>query len=263
MKQPVVFVSHGGGPWNFIPQMQSEYPKTRQWLGQYFSNLPEKPKAILSITAHWEEQAFTVSAAAQPQMIYDYGGFPDYTYQVQYPAFGDPILAKQVLQLLERARLPSEIHPDRGFDHGTFVPLCLMFPKADVPVVSLSIHSSYDPLLHFQLGQAIQPLREQGVLIMGSGLSYHNMRGFGTDQGLKASIQFGQWLNDVVTEKNILDRKNKILNWESAPAARAAHPYEDHLVPLMSVIGAAGDDVGHIAYVDRVMNVDMASYFFT
>ncbi len=101
------------------------------------------------------------------------------------------------------------------------------------------------------------------ILIMGSGLSYHNMRGFGTDQGLKASVQFGQWLNEVVTEKNILDRKNKILNWESAPSARAAHPYEDHLVPLMSVIGAAGDDVGHIAYVDRVMNVDMASYFFT
>lgn len=287
-KQPVVFISHGGGPWPYMPEVKKQYVKTTEWLTTYFQSLPKTPTAIICISAHWEENHFAVSAASDPEMIYDYGGFPEHTYQVQYPAKGHPVLAKQIFEQLNQASLPTRLDLNRGFDHGTFVPLSLMYPAANIPVVSLSIHSSYDVQLHWQLGQALQKFRSENILIVGSGLSYHNMRGFGTNAGLQASVQFGNWLNEVVQDSNsnsdsnlksnkysninsdqaldvnslALNRKNKILNWEQAPSARAAHPYEDHLIPLISVIAAAGDDSGHVAYVDRVMNVDMASYYF-
>jgi aromatic ring-opening dioxygenase catalytic subunit (LigB family) len=150
----------------------------------------------------------------------------------------------------------------RGFDHGTFVPLVLMYPKADVPVVTLSMKSSYDPLEHINLGKALLPLRDEGVLIIGSGLSYHNMRGFGSKDARPVSEQFEEWLNETISEADARVRNERLQNWEKAPAARLAHPREDHLIPLMVVAGAAGDDVGHRIFKDTVWNTVMASYRF-
>ena len=138
-KLPTYFVSHGGGPWPFIPHMKAELEKTFAWMSEFENTLPNKPKVILCIDAHWEEDEFTVSLATNPAMIYDYAGFPSHTYQVQYPAPGSPEIAKKVINLLSHAAIPIHQNLSRGFDHGAFIPLGLMFPKADVPVVSLSI----------------------------------------------------------------------------------------------------------------------------
>ena len=261
-KLPTLFISHGGGPWPYIPEMKAQFVRTAKWLGDLPATLPEKPKAILSISGHWEEDVFTVSTAEKPPMIFDYSGFPDYTYKISYPAPGSPTLAKRVIDLLTQAGIANRQDPTHGFDHGTFVPLVLMYPQADIPVVSMSIRADYDPEAHLAMGRALQTLRDEGVLIVGSGLTYHNMRGFRSAQGGEVSKSFGQWLGEAISEKNPQTRDQKLLHWEEAPAARLAHPQEDHLVPLMVAAGAAGQDLGHIAFVDHVMGVDMASYEF-
>jgi aromatic ring-opening dioxygenase catalytic subunit (LigB family) len=242
--------------------MKAMFTRTADWLARLPSTLPEKPKAILSISGHWEAPEFTVSSATQPPMIFDYSGFPDYTYRISYPAPGSPELAHQVQSLLDTAKIPNHEDRQHGLDHGTFVPLFLMYPHADIPVVSMSIQSGYDPQAHIRMGEALQPLREQGVLIIGSGLSYHNMRGFGSPSADSVSKEFGQWLKQTVTIKDPKQREARLVDWETAPAARQAHPREDHLVPLMVVAGAAGADVGREEFVDHVMGVDMSSYRF-
>jgi aromatic ring-opening dioxygenase catalytic subunit (LigB family) len=223
--------------------------------------LPAKPKAVLVITGHWEAPEFTVSTATQPPMDYDYYGFPEHTYQIQYPAPGSPALAARTRGLLQQAGIACGEDPQRGFDHGTFVPLYLMYPDADVPVVLLSMKSGYDPVAHIRAGQALQPLRDEGVLILGSGLTYHNMRGFGQDSSTPVASEFEAWLNQAISQPAA--RRNELLaNWSAAPSARLAHPREDHLIPLMVVAGAAGNDAGHQLFVDHVMKVAMASYEF-
>jgi aromatic ring-opening dioxygenase catalytic subunit (LigB family) len=261
-KMPTLFISHGGGPWPYIPEMRQQFAKTAEWLQGLPGTLPEKPKAIISVSGHWEEDDFTVSTAEKPGMIYDYGGFPDYTYQIKYPAPGSPQVAHRVRELLYNQGIRAKEDPSHGFDHGTFVPLYLMYPEAEVPVVSLSLKSSYDPQEHIRMGEALAPLRDEGVLIIGSGLSYHNLRHFGSPTATPISQQFGKWLGETVEEKDLNLRTRRLLDWEKAPAARLAHPQEDHLLPLMVVAGAAGKDLGKIIFVDHVFGVEMASYEF-
>jgi aromatic ring-opening dioxygenase catalytic subunit (LigB family) len=262
LRFPTFFISHGGGPWPYVPEMMTQFQRTAQWLRDLPKSLPDRPKAILSISGHWEESVFSVSSSPKPPMIYDYSGFPPNTYSIQYPAPGSPEIAARVRGLLDQNGIPCKDDPGHGLDHGTFVPLFLMYPDADVPVVSMSIKSSYDPAEHIRMGESLQPLREEGVLIIGSGLSYHNMRGFGSEGALPISRQFGMWLQETVSEPDYLVRTQRLLEWEKAPAARAAHPREDHLIPLMVVAGAAGSEKGKSAFVDKVMNVEMASFRF-
>ncbi len=261
-KMPVYFLSHGGGPWPFVEAMRSHYVKTEQAMRALSQNLPSKPKAVLVVTAHWETPEFSVSTGEHPPMLYDYGGFPANTYQVQYPAPGSPALAARVVELLSQAGIPVRQDVTRGFDHGTFVPLSLIFPDASVPVVMLSIKASYDPQEHIQVGQALQALRDEGVLILGSGLNYHNMRGFGREESTRVAEEFEHFLNDAIARPQATERDAMLLNWEAAPGARQAHPHEDHLLPLMVIAGAAGADVGHQVFVEKVMQVPMASYGF-
>ena len=259
---PVYFVSHGGGPWPWMEDRRAAFAKTVQELAALPQRLPARPKAVLVITGHWEAPQFTVSTATRPPMDYDYSGFPAHTYQLQYPAAGSPALAARVRELLQGAGIPSAEDPQRGFDHGTFVPLYLMYPDADVPVVLLSMKSSYDPGEHLRAGQALVPLRDEGVLILGSGLTYHNMRGFNQDASTRPATEFEAWLNEAIAQPDPQKRNEMLAHWQQAPAARLAHPREDHLIPLMVVAGAAGDDAGHRLFVDHVMKVPMASYEF-
>jgi aromatic ring-opening dioxygenase catalytic subunit (LigB family) len=259
---PTFFISHGGGPWPFVDGMREMFAKTADELRALPQRLPARPKAVLVITGHWEAHRYTVSTAAQPGMEYDYSGFPPHTYHLTYPAPGSPALASRVLALLADAGLESGQDETRGFDHGTFVPLWLMYPDADVPIVMLSMKSHYDPAEHIRLGQALQPLRDEGVLIIGSGLTYHNMRGFGRDEATPVARTFEDFLNHAITQPDADKRNQLLIDWEKAPSARLAHPREDHLVPLMVVSGAAGDDVGHRVFVDHAMKVAMASYEF-
>ncbi len=234
---PSYFISHGGGPWPWIPDMRAALAPLEQALADIPAQLPEPPKAILMISGHWEANEVRVMHAAKPPMVYDYYGFPPHTYDITYPAPGAPELAERAAALIGAAGLPVALDEVQGFDHGNFVPTYVMYPKADVPVFQVSMLHSYDPEAHFRLGRALAPLREEGVLIIGSGLSYHNLRQFGP--GAKVpSEAFDAWL-DAALAKAPEDRTAALLNWESAPYARSCHAREDHLVPLFAALGAA------------------------
>lgn len=259
---PVYFVSHGGGPWPYVEGMRQMFAKTEREFRALPGRLPTKPKAVLVVTGHWEAQAFTVSTAEHPPMVYDYGGFPEHTYHVRYPAPGSPELAAKVKHLLSDAGLPAREDPQRGFDHGTFVPLVLMYPDADVPVVMLSMKSTYDPEEHIRAGQALSALRDEGVLIMGSGMTYHNMRGWGRAESAAIAEAFQSYLGSAIAQPDWKVRNDMLIHWENAAGARLAHPREDHLIPLMVIAGAAAEDSGRDAFVDNVYQVPMASYVF-
>ncbi|MEQ1579043.1 MAG: class III extradiol ring-cleavage dioxygenase [Steroidobacteraceae bacterium] len=258
---PTFFISHGGGPWPWIDEMRTMFAGSAGWLAHLPETLPAVPKAILSVTGHWEAPEFTVGTSTAPPMVYDYSGFPEHTYHIKYPAPGSPAIAERVRHLLSAAGIRCDTDATRGFDHGTFVPLYVMYPEATIPVVQLSIKHSMDPREHLHAGTALQPLRDEGVLVVGSGLSYHNMRGFRGGGG-PASVAFEHWLTSAVSEPNVATRTSRLLSWEQAPAARLSHPREDHLIPLMVVAGAAGEDQGRRDFLDNAMGVVMASYRF-
>jgi aromatic ring-opening dioxygenase catalytic subunit (LigB family) len=248
MKQPVFFLSHGGGPW---PWLDGPFREGFAWLEASLkalpAQLPEPPRAVLAVSGHWEEPQFTVSSAVQPGMVYDYYGFPEHTYHISYPAPGDPALAARVRELAGAAGIAVGDDPARGFDHGTFSMMQPIRPEADLPVVSLSMKMGYDPAAHLALGRALAPLREEGVVIMGSGLSYHNLRMFDA-RAAQPSQQFDGWLRHALLDLPPNARAAEILRWDQAPAARQAHPQEDHLIPLMVALGAAGADPATCIY---------------
>ena len=245
---PTYFISHGGGPW---PWMKKEMGGVYDRLAASLADMPRQigrtPGAILMVSAHWEAPVFTVQGNPRPPMIYDYGGFPAHTYEVRYDAPGSPELAQRVQSLLAAAGLPATIDAERGFDHGMFSPMKAMYPDASVPVVQLSLRRGLDPAEHLALGRALAPLRDENVLIVGSGLSYHNLRNFGP-QAHGVSKAFDDWLDAAVVQGAPGERAAHLRNWEAAPAARMAHPREEHLIPLMVAVGAAESQAGERVY---------------
>lgn len=249
---PVYFISHGGGPWSFMDQAsRAPYRKLSAELADMPRQLGGRPDAVLVISAHWEQREFTLTAHPSPPMIYDYGGFPEYTYQVRYDAPGEPALASRVADLIASAGLPARVDLERGFDHGMFTPFKVIYPDADVPIVQLSLLRGLDPALHLAMGRAIAPLREQGVLIVGSGLSYHNLREFFSPAGWGPSREFDAWLQDAVVARQGAERSALLTRWQQAPSARAAHPREEHLLPLMVSVGAAEHDPATLSYHEK------------
>jgi aromatic ring-opening dioxygenase catalytic subunit (LigB family) len=234
---------------------------TQRFLEGLAATLPEPPKAILVVSGHWEEPACTASAAAQPELIFDYSGFPEHTYRLTWPAPGSPELAERVAGLLVRAGLPSALSANRGFDHGVFVPLKVVFPDAQIPVVSLSLAASLDPALHLAAGRALAPLRDEGVLIIGSGMSFHNLRGYLQPETPKRATAFDDWLTSAV-ESPAAERDALLTGWRSAPFAAYAHPREEHLIPLMVVAGAGGDAQGTRVFGDQPMGAAISAYRF-
>ncbi|HSC88097.1 MAG TPA: class III extradiol ring-cleavage dioxygenase [Polyangiaceae bacterium] len=261
---PTIYLPHGGGPWPFVelgfgpPGM---WDGMRRYLENLVVSLPQQPRAIISVSAHWEEPVPTLGTAAHPPMLYDYYGFPEAAYRITWPAPGSPELATRVAGLLAQAGIESGSDGKRGFDHGTFVPLKLAVPAADIPTVQLSLIRGLDPARHIALGRALAPLRDEGVLIVGSGMSYHNMRGFGRREALNDSQLFDGWMAEVV-QKSAVERERALVDWAQGPAARACHPREEHLLPLHVVAGAAGSDRATLPYRDRVMNVDVSAVHF-
>jgi aromatic ring-opening dioxygenase catalytic subunit (LigB family) len=225
------------------------------------------PKAILIVSGYWEEAEFTVQTHSSPPMYYDYGGMPEFTYRVQYPGPGSPELAGRVIDLLQGSGMPARGDGTRGFDHGVFAPLVVAYPNADVPVVQLSLRRDFDPDAHVQAGRALAPLRDEGILIIGSGFSYHNLTNFGPrgpDGGAEASKKFEGWLTEALVGSPAAERTKRLLEWESAPMARRSHPREDHLMPLMVAVGAAEHETGQRTYIqdDFMGTVTSASYRF-
>lgn len=247
-KLPTYFISHGGGPWPWIKDlMPGDMSKLEASLQSIPHEIASTPRAILVVSGHWEEDEFTVQTHPNPPMYYDYGGFPEFTYHIQYPAPGSPEVAARVRELLTEAGIPVRSDARRGFDHGVFAPLFVSYPDADVPILQLSIKHDYDPAAHLAAGRALAPLRDEGVLIIGSGLSYHNLREFGSS-GAVASREFDKWLTEALVDSTTARRSELLLEWEKAPSARRSHPAEDHLIPLMVAVGAAEHDAGTRTY---------------
>lgn len=261
-KLPTYFISHGGGPWPWVPPMRQMFANLEMSLARMPQEIGETPKAVLMISGHWETPDFAVMSSANPPMVYDYGGFPPETYQIKYNAPGAPALAQRAADLIAAAGLPTHLDAKQGYDHGSFVPAYIMYPQANMPLFQISLQHGYDPAAHFALGRALAPLREEGVLIVGSGLSFHNLRMFGP-AAKEPSAAFDAWLAEVLAMP-AADRTAALLNWESAPYARVCHKEEDHLVPLFAALGAAEGEMAQRVYHEKdVMGgVTSSSYKF-
>jgi len=255
IRQPSIFIPHGGGPcfWMTFPPPfgPHAWDGLRAYLAGLAAGLPERPKAFVVVSAHWEEPQPTVNSAAAPGMLYDYYGFPPHTYQLDYPAPGAPALAAEVKRLIAAAGLAAGENAERGFDHGVFVPFLIIDPGAQIPVVTLSLQRDLDPALHIAVGKALAPLRDQGIAIVGSGMSFHNLRGFGDGDG-RASQKFDAWLDETLTRADPADRETRLIDWSAAPAARACHPREEHLLPLMVAVGAANGEAGAHSFREAI-----------
>ena len=260
---PAIFVTHGGGPcfWMSFPEPLG--PHAFEKLGHYFSgllaDLPERPRAVLIVSAHWEEAQPTVSVAPQPGMLFDYYGFPPHTYELNYPAAGSPALAAKVKGLLEEAGIACSTDASRGFDHGVFVPMLMIDPNADLPVVMLSLRKDLDPARHLAIGQALASLRDEGVLIIGSGSSFHNLRTYFNGAPEEAA-EFDRWLTE--TAESAAGRERRLTEWAQAPSAKACHPREEHLLPLMVAAGAAQGEAGRRVFHDLIGGKPMSGYSF-
>jgi len=241
-RAPVLYLPHGGGP---LPLLGK---KGHGAMIRFLRAIPTElgtPDAILLISAHWEAGLPTITAAAKPALVYDYYGFPAEAYRIEYPALGEPQLAARIHQLLNNHDIKAQLDEERGFDHGLFVPLKLMYPEAMIPCVQLSLIQGLDPGEHVRLGKALSSLRADNILTIGSGFSFHNMRAFSfSDNYLpdKKNDSFDQWLQDVCTDPDIEanERKRCLIDWEQAEHARYCHPREEHLLPLHVCYGMAG-----------------------
>ncbi|WP_404710357.1 DODA-type extradiol aromatic ring-opening family dioxygenase [Sphingomonas sp. MMS24-J13] len=263
---PTFFIPHGGGPcffmdWTLMGGPADTWNRTEAWLRGLLASLPEQPKGIVVISGHWEEKAFTASTATAPGMIYDYNGFPPHTYHLQYPAPGAPALAERVVELLTAAGLPARTDPSRGFDHGVFIPFLLIAPDASIPIVPLSLKSDLNPEEHLAAGRALAALRDEGILIVGSGMSFHNMGAFFRPAATQPSAVFDQWLTQAI-EADPSARWQALARWAEAPAGRLSHPREEHLLPLMVAAGAGGESAGTRAFKDNVMYADVSAFRF-
>ncbi|MDR3739513.1 MAG: class III extradiol ring-cleavage dioxygenase [Terracidiphilus sp.] len=264
LRQPTIFLPHGGGPcffmdWTWGPA--DTWQPTQRFLEGLAATLPAPPKALLVVSGHWEEAAFTASTAERPELIFDYYGFPEDTYRLTWPAAGDPALAVRATALLKQAGLPAATTAARGFDHGVFVPLKVAFPEAHIPTVALSLASSLDPAVHIAAGKALAPLRDEGVLIVASGMSFHNLRGYFRPETPERARAFDAWLTKAV-ESSAEERTKLLTAWRDAPFAEYAHPREEHLIPLMVAAGAGGDAPGKRIFTDEPMAAQISAYRF-
>ncbi len=231
-----IFIPHGGGP---LPLLNDPRHQTLISFLQQLPTTLEKPSAIVVISAHWEESTFAITSHPNPALLYDYSGFPKESYEITYPVSGHPVLAQQIEQLLRQANLPTSQTTSRKLDHGVFVPLKLMYPSADIPVVQVSLHRSLDPSLHIRLGEALKGL-DDSILLLGSGFSYHNLRAFFSPdpRHREANVAFHQWLRQVCTQMSRSEMLEHLRQWTIAPSSQLCHPRSEHLLPLMVCAGA-------------------------
>ncbi len=262
-RMPTLFIPHGGGPCFFVDPPADDprlWDKMEVYLRGILASLPRRPKAVLVVSAHWETSVPTVNVATRPPLLFDYYGFPEHTYRLTYAAPGAPGLAHRVGELLKTAGLPVADETSRGWDHGVFIPLLLIAPDADVPVLQLSLQEGLDPERHLAIGRALAPLRDEGVLIIGSGMSYHNMQGFFVSQRDQAAEAFDAWLTESLADPG--RRDVALRDWAQAPGARACHPREEHLLPLMVAAGAASGEAGARTYADHIRGKPISGYQF-
>jgi aromatic ring-opening dioxygenase catalytic subunit (LigB family) len=264
MTLPTLFVPHGGGPCFFMNHGAAPDPMWRPmqaYLAGVIDSLPERPRAILMISGHWEEAVPTVHVGDRPALLFDYHGFPDHTYRLRWDAPGAPALARRAAALLDAAGFETGEEAARGWDHGVFIPMMVAVPGADIPLAQLSLKDTLDPAEHIAIGRALAPLRDEGVLIVGSGMSFHNLRA----RGPAVTPVAAEWdaaLTAAVTDPDPVARAERVADWANLPHAAFAHPREEHLLPLMVALGAGGDGPGSCDYRDTVMGWIVSGYRF-
>jgi aromatic ring-opening dioxygenase catalytic subunit (LigB family) len=260
MQQPSFFIPHGGGPCFFMDDPRRVWTGMEAFLRNLPASLPERPQAVLIVSGHWETDGFAFTGAERPSLIYDYYGFPAHTYALRYDAPGSPDLAARAATLLRNAGLEASVDSTRGLDHGVFIPLKVALPDAEIPVVEMSVDRRLDPAQHIAAGCALARLRDEGVLILGSGMSFHNMRGYGDPRFTAPSQAFDTWLADV-TAQDGAERARRLAEWETAPAARLAHPKAEHLLPLMVAAGASESPAEQV-YAETVLETAISGFRF-
>ena len=252
-KAKIVYFSHGGGP---LPILGDPSHKA---MVDFMIKLPgqlPKPEAILVISAHWEERTATLLGAQNPAMFYDYYGFPEEAYAITYPAPGSPTLAEKIAGYLTENNIPARLDTQRGFDHGLFIPLKLMYPQADIPSLQLSLLRGLNPGAHIALGKALRGLMDENILVIGSGFSFHNMGAFeweGPGRPDPANDAFQNWLIETCTGPLPQpERERRLIEWEKAPSARYCHPREEHLLPVHVCLGMA-DKPAKLIFDDKIL----------
>eukprot|EP01027_Heterolobosea_sp_BB2_P004488 GEZU01006873.1.p1 GENE.GEZU01006873.1~~GEZU01006873.1.p1 ORF type:complete len:265 (-),score=53.50 GEZU01006873.1:64-858(-) len=257
---PVFFISHGA-PTMAIERDSAAHKFFKTMAKQHVG--PTKPKAILVVSAHWEKsKSFAVTT--KTDLVYDFYGFPDEMYRLKYPAPPSPWLSDRVIEILNQAQLPCVADNSRGIDHGTWVPLLLMYPAADIPVVQLSLHASLDPALHLRVGKALAQLRKEGVLIVCSGGATHNLGdiGWGAREPASWAKQFDEFVSQALASPDQAARERALLGFRSLPTAHRAHPREEHFTPIFVALGACRDKVEKI-HSSFLFNLSLSSFKFT
>ncbi|MEI9983801.1 MAG: class III extradiol ring-cleavage dioxygenase [Aliidongia sp.] len=265
MRQPSIFLPHGGGPCFFMDPPAEDpirWVALEAYLRSLPSLLPARPDALLVVSAHWETPVPTVLTKASPGLLFDYYNFPPHTYQLTYPAPGAPELAGRVRRLLAEAGIESAEDPERDYDHGVFVPLKVAFPEAEIPILQLSLQAGLDPASHIAIGKALAPLRDENIAVIGSGLSFHNLRALGDPAAQAPAQAFDRWLTQILCKTPAAEREAGLAQWHLAPGARASHPREEHLLPLMVAVGAAAGEAGHHAFSGTIWGKAVSAYHF-
>lgn len=237
----LIYLSHGGGP---LPILGD---KSHAGMVEFMKHLPgtlREPEKILVISAHWEEPVPTLTGARKPKMVYDYYGFPAEAYAIKYPADGCPELAERIAALLNAQGIKAVVDDERGYDHGMYIPLMMMYPDAGIPTLQLSLLRSLDPEEHISLGKSLNELMSENILIIGSGFSFHNLNAFSWSGEIgpdNANDSFHDWLiGTCCSRMEETERTKRLIGWEKVPGARYCHPREDHLMPLHVCAGIAG-----------------------
>ena len=261
---PTLFIPHGGGPCFFMEPPAAWPGNTWDGMAAFLRGLDasfgRRPRAVVVVSGHWETERPTLNIAERPPLLFDYHGFPEHTYHLTYPVVGAPEIADRVRELLRGACITTDVEDDRGLDHGVFVPFKLVYPDADVPILQLSLQRGLDAAGHLAIGRALAPLRDEDVLIVGSGMSYHNLRGLFSGRGGEEADAFDGWLADAVVDPG--RRENALSGWRLAPGALEAHPEAEHLLPLMVAAGAAAGETGTRIYAERVLDKPISGFRF-
>lgn len=262
-KPKALFLSHGGGP---LPILGDAGHQEMVACLKNIASSIARPAALVVVSAHWEAQLPTITAGKSPSLIYDYYGFPEESYEIEYPCPGEPSLAKEIHELLETAGIDAKLDQVRGFDHGVFVPLKIMYPEADIPCVQLSLVSSLDPEHHIKMGRALGSLSRQNVLVIGSGFSFHNLPAFfapNTNETRELNHSFEEWLGESCCSSGLseVERTQRLIHWSEAPGARYCHPREEHLLPLHVCYGVTQAPCSE-RFTITIMNKESSLYLW-
>jgi len=259
-KNNILYVPHGGGPMPLLGHQG--HLEMISFLQGVHSSITT-PTAIIVISAHWEEHVVSITSHKKPALIYDYSGFPQETYEVTYPAPGHPDLAKEIYDIFQSNGIESNLDNERGFDHGMFVPLKLMYPNANIPCIQISLVRGLDPETHLNIGKALSQLKDNNLLVVGSGMSFHNLRNFASANLNEDNVSFETWLNQTCTDPDFSEseRNQRLIDWANAPSARKCHPREEHLIPLHICYGMA-QIKGKLIFDGEIMGKKTSAYLW-